>query len=166
VYACDVWARQIPYMWDLVREAIAARRFIEERLSQDKVGDVVSARSEDFKLAALELSNTFSEWQEYHAATVAIHDPMFDRSVGGLFEWAGPLTPDFGSWVIKAILKDEMYREIASSVLSLRGTPTSAKVPALEYWRKLQFAPPSNKIGALGMPPFDVPSDVARQQIG
>jgi hypothetical protein len=163
VYACDVWARQIPFMWDLVREAIATRRLIEEQMSKEEVSKVVSARVEEYKVASLNFSKAFADWQEYHAATVDIHDPMFDRSVAGLFEWAGTLTTDFGSWTIKPILKDEMYRELASNILALRGEPTTVKIPDMEYWRKLQFAPPSNKIGAPGMPPFSLTSTAERQ---
>lgn len=163
VYACDVWARQIPFMWDLVREAISIRRLVDERMSRVDVDAVVSANADEYKTASLDFASMFTEWQDYHAATVDIHDPMFDRSVAGLFEWAGTLTSDFGSWTIKPILKDEMYRELASNILALRGTPTSVTIPELEYWRKLQFAPPSNKIGAPGMPPFNLPSTAPRR---
>jgi hypothetical protein len=157
VYACDVWARQIPLMWELVREAIATRRFIQEQMSTGQLAYAVSGRAEEYKTASREFTETFAAWQDYHATTVDMHDPMFDLSVAGLSAWMGSLTADLGSWTIKAILKDEMYRELASNILLLRGSRTTAELPAMNYWRTLHFAPRSNEIGALGMPPFDAP---------
>lgn len=154
VYACDLWGRQIPVVWDLVREMINTRRLIEEQLSSEAVDGMVADDEGAYREASLEFSQRCSQWQEYHAATVGVHDPMFDKSVQGLFGWAVTLAPDISVWGIKDIIKDEMYREVAATVLKLRGKPTSVELPEPTYWRALHFAPDANKIGAPGMPPF------------
>lgn len=154
VYACDLWGRQIPVVWDLVREAIFMRRLVEEQLSPEAIDAMVAADEGAFREASLALTKAAGAWQDYHALTVDIHDPMYDRSVEGLFGWAVTLAPDISVWAIKDIVKDEMFREVAATVLKLRGKPTSAAVPEPTYWRALHFAPAANKLGAPGMPPF------------
>lgn len=154
VYACDTWSRQIPLAWELVGSSIATRKIVDQ-MSKGDVERAVAARSEDYKNSSLRLTNLFSAWQNDHADTVDIHDPMFDRVVRGLGSWLKSLTKDLDAWTIKPIMKDEMYREVASTILLLRGTPTSVRLPEMKYWRALHFAPPSNKLGALGMPPFN-----------
>jgi hypothetical protein len=89
---------------------------------------------------------------------------LSDCPSGGVASWLKSLTADLGTWTIKPIMKDEMYGEVASTILLLRGTPTSVKLPEMKYWRTLQFAPPSNKMGAPGMPPFDVSYFAADQK--
>jgi hypothetical protein len=153
VYACDVWAREIPLMWELVGSAIAARKNIEQ-MSKADLAKAVAANTEAYKSSSLEFTQWFSVWQDYHAETVAVHDPMFDKIVHGLGGWLTSLTPDLGAWTIKPIMKDEMYGEVAATILAMRGTPTTVKLPEMKYWRVAHFAPPSNKIGAQGMPPF------------
>jgi hypothetical protein len=155
VYGCDMWSRQIPFIWELVGSSIAARRIVDQ-MSKGDVERALATRAEDYKNSSLEFTRLVSVWQDYHAGTVDIHDPMFDKVGPGIGSWLKSLTKDLGSWTIKPIMKDEMYGEVASTILSLRGTPTSVKFPEMKYWRALHFAPPSNKIGALGMPPFDV----------
>jgi hypothetical protein len=153
VYGCDVWARQIPLMWELVSSAIVARRAIDQ-MSKGDLQKAVAAKADDYKRCSLEFTKLFSTWQDYHSDTVAIHDPMFDKIVRGLGSWLQSLSKDLDSWTIKPIMKDEMYGEVATAILAMRGTPTSVKMPDMKYWRVLHFAPPSNKIGAPGMPPF------------
>jgi hypothetical protein len=153
VYACDVWARQIPLMWELVGSAIAARRAIDQMPKAD-LQKAITARAAEYKNESLEFNRLFLAWQDYHADTVAVHDPMFDKIVHGLGAWLQSLSKDLDSWTIKPIMKDEMYGEVASTVLAMRGTPTSVKLPEPKYWRVLQYTPPSNKVGAPGMPPF------------
>jgi hypothetical protein len=157
VYACDTWARQIPLMWELVGSSIAARRLVDQ-MSKGDMEKAIAARPEEYRNSSLEYTKLFSAWQDYHAGSVDVHDPMFDKIVRGLGSWLKSLTPDLDAWTIKPIMKDEMYGEVASTILSMRGTPTSVKLPEMKYWRALHFAPPSNKIGAPGMPPFDVAS--------
>ncbi|WP_158811845.1 hypothetical protein [Beijerinckia sp. L45] len=154
VYACDVWARQIPLVWELVGSSIAARKIVDQ-MSKSDIDRAIAARTDDYKNSSLEYAKLFSDWQNYHADTVDIHDPMFDRVVGGLGSWLKTLTSDLGAWTIKPAMKDEMYGEVAAAVLSLRGTPTAVRLPDMRYWRTLHFAPRSNRIGAPGMPPFD-----------
>jgi hypothetical protein len=154
VYACDVWAREISLMWELVGSAIAARKNVEQ-MSKADLAKAVAAKPEEYKSSSLEFTKMFSVWQDYHAGTVAVHDPMFDKIVKGLGGWLTSLTPDLGTWTIKPIMKDEMYGEVASTILAMRGTPTTVKLPEMKYWRSLpQYTPASNKIGAPGMPPF------------
>lgn len=153
VYGCDVWARQIPLMWELVGSAITARRAVE-RMPKGAVEKAVAMRPDDYRRLSLEFTKTFANWQEDHAGTVDIHDPMFDKIVRGLVAWLKSLTNDLDAWTVKPIMKDEMYGEVASTILAMRGTPTSVKLPEMKYWRVLHFAPPSNKLGAAGMPPF------------
>jgi hypothetical protein len=154
VYACDLWGRQIPLVWDLVREMIKIRRLIDEQLSAEAIEGMVAADESAFREASRGFAKLTIQWQEYHAATVDIHDPMFDKSVPGLFGWAVTQAPDISIWGIKDITKDEMYREVAATVLKLRGKPTTVELPEPKYWRALHFAPDANKVGAPGMPPF------------
>ncbi|WP_315831876.1 hypothetical protein [Bradyrhizobium prioriisuperbiae] len=153
VYGCDVWARQIPLMWELVGSAISARRAVDQMPKSD-LQKAIAARADEYTRESQEFTRLFLAWQDYHSGTVAVHDPMFDKIVRGLGAWLQSLTTDLDSWTIKPIMKDEMYGEVASTVLAMRGTPTSVKLPEMKYWRVLQFTPPSNKIGAPGMPPF------------
>jgi hypothetical protein len=153
VYACDVWARQVPLMWELVGSAIAARKVVDQ-MSKTDLAKAIAAHAEEYKASSLELTTLFTVWQDYHSETVAIHDPMFDKIVRGLGAWAGSLTQEPEAWTIKPIMKDEMYGEVASTILAMRGTPTPVKLPEMKYWRALHFAPLSNRIGAPGMPPF------------
>lgn len=154
VYGCDVWARQIPPMWELVGSAIAARRTVE-RMSKGEIEKAVADRPEAYRTYSLEFTRLVETWQAYHAETVDIHDPMLEKSVRGLVSWITSLTDDIASWTIKPIAKDEMYAEVASTILTLRGKPTSVMLQEPRYWRTVHFAPPSNKDKALGMPPFD-----------
>ena len=154
VYACDTWSRQIPLTWELVGSSIATRKIVDQ-MSKSDVEKAVAARPEDYRNSSLRFANLFSAWQNDHAETVGIHDPMFDRVVRGLGSWLKSLTKDLDAWTINPIMKDELYGEVASTILLLRGTPTPVRLPEMKYWRALHFAPPSNRIGAPGMPPFD-----------
>jgi hypothetical protein len=71
-----------------------------------------------------------------------------------MFDWAGGLAADITDWRIQEATKDEMYLELAATVLALRGHPVSVDLPEPAYWRRTQFAPNSIRAGATGMPPF------------
>ena len=155
IWCGETWGRQIVAMWDLLKPIIRMRRLLEERLTEPVLGELTARGGLAYREASQEFVLQYQEWHAFHAATVDVHDPMFDENLEGLFEWAANLAPDISAWGIKDVTKDEMYRELATTVLSLRGQLTAVEIPEFHYWRHTQFVPDCNRIGARGMPPFE-----------
>jgi hypothetical protein len=154
VWSTEVWGRQIVASWQVLGSLIALRRAVYEQASAGQVEQLVRNDEVAFRAAARALADTYHGWHDFHAVTVDVHDPMYDANRAGMFDWAGGLAADITDWRIQEATKDEMYLELAATVLALRGHPVSVDLPEPAYWRRTQFAPNSIRAGATGMPPF------------
>lgn len=139
-WSTETWARQVVVLWEAVRGAIQLRRAANTVAGSDAVESLAIAHA---------------EWQETHRTSVDIHDSIPRNEIyGAIGLWLSELRPASDRWTIKDVMKTEMYRELATSVASLRGEVILVEVPPFRYWRRTPWTPACLQPGRPGLPPF------------
>jgi hypothetical protein len=133
--------------WAVRRSLIGARRRLEV------LADIAADARPGLLIAVHDIVERLDGWRHYHAETVDLHDPMFDANAAWMGEWAARAVPDLDEWSIKDDLKDEMYRELATTVRTLRGEAVEPPSRA-RYWQRPVHTPKCHLLRADGMPPF------------
>jgi len=155
LWSTQTWARQVVVMWQVLRETIALRRLIEERLDAAVVECMVASTPDAYRTAADYVNSAYSEWGTLHAENVDIHDSIPRGQIyGAIGRWLNEFGSVAATWTIKVPMKTEMYREVAVAVAALRGRPVTVKLPAYSYWRRTPWTPDCLRVGAPALPPF------------
>jgi hypothetical protein len=138
-WSTETWARQVVVLWQAVRAAITLRRLGVQPAYRNAVESLATAQS---------------QWQSTHRTTVGIHDAIPRNEIySAIGQWLGELRPASDGWSIKDAMKTEMYREVATSVASLRGE-VRVELPPMRYWRRTPWTPACLQPGQPGLPPF------------
>lgn len=154
IWCGETWARQLPPVWELVRETIATNRYVEERFDERAVDTRVKDAERAYRATVDALSTLYRRWHEFHVATVDVHDPMYEQNVEPLQAWIRSFAPDLETWEIKEDTKYEMYVEVATTVEALKGNAVDIEMPDFRYWRRVPWTPTCIRPDAPGMPPF------------
>jgi hypothetical protein len=142
LYSTETWARQVVVLWRAVRAAIMLRRLPVHDLP-------------DHAEHWTALVSAHADWQAVHRTSVDIHDAIPRNDIyGAIGRWLAELGPQSTGWTIKDAMKTEMYREVASSIASLRGEPIGVELPPFRYWRRTPWTPACLQPGQPGLPPF------------
>ena len=155
LWSTQTWARQVVVMWQVLRETIALRRLIEERLDALVVEDIVARTPHSYRTAADHVNSAYTEWETLHAENVDIHDSIPRGEIyGAIGRWLSEFGAVSATWTIKVPMKTAMYREVAIAVAALRGRPVPVRLPPYRYWRRTPWTPDCLRVGAPDLPPF------------
>ena len=160
----EVWARQVPLVWSVVRATITLNRLLANTFDGDDVATLVDDYPEAYPRTLTGLAQNYNQWRTIHKVLVNHHDDIFATHNQAVVAWLDTI-PDRDSWSIMEATKYEMYLEVAANIATLKGRSLEFDLPEFDYWRVAHFAPACLEFGAPGMPPFETVEPPAHTQV-